>query len=131
MFSWLIQLVKLTFLLLNTNVTLCNIFDICKAHSHVVPLPEAEVLLDNRDRFLVHYNALAKLSAERLLLNYNVVFKHHHFWHICYNARFTNPTAVWCFEFEDFVGLMIKCAKEANVTDADLKFYSLLDGTCP
>ena len=33
------------------------------------------------------------------------------FWHCVHLARFLNPTVAWCYEFEDFVGVMITCAR--------------------
>ena len=48
---------------------MCNIFDKCKCHSHFLPTPVAEEVLTECDKFLVHYNALARYSCDRLRLN--------------------------------------------------------------
>ena len=37
--------------------------------------------------------------------------KHHMLWHIAHMARWINPRAHWCYDFEDFVGDVIVSAK--------------------
>ena len=90
---------------------LCLIFDTCRANGLRIPLAEATAMVTSCDNFLVHYNWLAHNSMSRGDVNYNITTKCHTLWHLCYHARFLNPKAIWCFEFEDFVGTIITCAK--------------------
>ena len=90
---------------------LCYIFDACKNHGARIPLDIAHEMQNRCDGFLLHYHWLAKCSEHRLELNYNFTFKCHFLWHIVYYARYLNPRLSWCYEFEDFVGVMILCAK--------------------
>ena len=70
-------------------------------------------MLSQYNKFLVHHNWLTKFSADNLHVRYQFASKHHHMWHIVYNARFLNPKMLWCYEFEDFVGLMIRSAQNS------------------
>ena len=63
------------------------------------------------EEFMLHYNWLLGFSISRSERCYNFVYKHHHMWHIIDNARWINPRLVWCYEFEDFVGVLTKSAK--------------------
>ena len=91
--------------------SLCRLFTICKDHGYVLPRADADMLLESCETFLVHYNWLTSFSAKCGLLNYNLVTKRHMIWHICHQGRFLNPRVGWCFEFEDYVGVVVRCAK--------------------
>ena len=62
---------------------------------------EADGAMAAYQTYLVHYDELLQLSLDRKERNYNLVFKHHHMWHIVDHARFINPRYIWCYEFED------------------------------
>ena len=68
-------------------------------------------MLEACERYMVHFNWLTRYAEENLKMLYNLSYKLHHFWHIVYHARYLNPKLGWCFQFEDFVGTMIKCAR--------------------
>ena len=91
--------------------SLCHIFTTVKKSGHTIARFDAEAMLKSCERFLAHYNWLAVYSLRRSRMNYHVVTKTHMLWHICYHARYLNPRVTWCFEFEDYVGVMIRCAK--------------------
>ena len=91
--------------------SICTVFDIVKRNGVFLPPSEATSILEEYERFLVHYDWLAQFSLDSDRLLYHVVTKTHMFWHICYHAKYLNPKCTWCFEFEDFVGTMIACAK--------------------
>ena len=91
--------------------SLSFIYKSCTSNGWLIPGPEADELLEHCDRFLVHYNWLSTNAIASLRLDYNPVGKFHHCWHICDHAKFLNPKVGWCFQFEDFVGEMIKCAR--------------------
>ena len=91
--------------------SLCFMFSTFKASGFVLSRADADAVLDQCERFLVHYNWLTNFSVARGRLNYNLVGKHHAIWHIAYHAKFLNPRKIWCMEFEDFVGVMLKSAK--------------------
>ena len=67
--------------------------------------------LDCADQFLLLNNFLLKRSLERHQMMYGMVTKHHMMWHIADLSRFQNPKWTSCFEFEDFVGKMKRCAQ--------------------
>ena len=90
---------------------LCSIYNCCYENSYIVPLDQAENMLEDCDTFLLHYNWLCKNSMEHGFLCYHVVTKLHMFWHICFHARYINPRFVWAYEFEDLVGSMTTAAK--------------------
>ena len=81
-----------------------------------IALTDAEVDSAMRyyEEFLLHYNALLQLAIARGERCYNFVFKLHHFWHIVDHARWINPRVVWCYEFEDFMGVLTKAAKNCR-----------------
>ena len=95
--------------------SLGNIFATCRLNGYRVPTDESDAMLRDCDRFMVHYNWLSQSNISRNVLRYNIVFKVHMLWHICYHAKFLNPKCTWCFEFEDFVGTMIISAKGCMV----------------
>ena len=90
---------------------LCFIFNTVQANGHMIPRAEAEAMLASYDDFLVHYNWLANFSINLGRLNYNITIKFHILWHCMFFARFSNPKLHWCYEFYDFIGCMITCAK--------------------
>lgn len=90
---------------------LCSIYDACFRHNLHIPAPDAECILEDYDIFLVHYHWLCANGANKGMLVYNIVPKVHMLWHICFLSRYTNPTACWAYEFEDYVGTVIDAAK--------------------
>ena len=63
------------------------------------------------DAVLLHNNALLQASLQDGSLLYPVHFKHHLLWHIVYSARWLNPAACWCYQWEDIMGKMVKVAR--------------------
>ena len=63
------------------------------------------------DTVLLHNNALLHSSIQDGYILYPVHFKHHLLWHIVYSARWLNPTACWCYQWEDFMGKLVLSAK--------------------
>ena len=63
------------------------------------------------ERFMLHNNFLLKWSLSRGRRNYTIVFKTHALWHIADQAKFMNPRFLWCYEFETFMGMLVKAAK--------------------
>ena len=72
---------------------------------------QAAEVLDHVERFLLHYNWLMQnaLADDRGV--YPLQLKHHMQWHIAYMARFLNPKMMWCYELEDFMGVLKHIAK--------------------
>jgi hypothetical protein len=60
--------------------------------------------------FLVSYQGLAAWAASEGFLLYQSVPKFHYTYHMGDQAQFLNPRAVWCYGFEDMVGIMIQLA---------------------
>ena len=63
------------------------------------------------DQFLLLNNLLLNVAVERHQLHYGLVTKHHLMWHIADLSKFQNPKFTACFEFEDFMGKVKKCAQ--------------------
>ena len=87
------------------------IFDTCKAHGYTLPPAASGAVLAACDRFLLHYNWLAKEAMSQGRVEDNMVVKLHMLWHICYFSKYLNPRCTWCFAFEDYVGRVIASAK--------------------
>lgn len=90
---------------------ICGMFDACHTSRWFLHPDEAAAMLHQCDRFLSHYNWLAREALERGRLRYNAGVKFHMLWHIAHHAKYLNPRTSWCFEFEDFVGDVIRSAK--------------------
>ena len=80
---------------------LVQMYEIFQRADLVLTDAEADGAMAAYQTYLVHYNELLQLSLDRKERNYNLVFKHHHMWHIVDHARFINPRYIWCYEFED------------------------------
>ena len=74
---------------------------------------QARALKKNADMFLLHYNWLANHAVENGRRNWIVQYKHHHFWHIAYAAWWCNPKILWCYDFEDFMGVLCTSARSS------------------
>ena len=68
---------------------------------------QAKQVADSYDWHLLHYNFLNNEALAQNRLLYVLQFKHHHLYHIAQHARYLNPVRVWCYPFEDFVGVCI------------------------
>lgn len=64
--------------------------------------------------FLELYHTLCSLAWEEDKALYNVVFKHHAFFHACDRAQWGNPRWTWCYKFEDFMGKMVVAASSCS-----------------
>ena len=91
--------------------SICMIFTTCSEHVFFIPRPKAEEMLQSCETFQLHYNWLTRNAEANLCLRYNPVCKLHHLWQICLHTKYLNPKMGWCFQFEDFVGTMIRMAK--------------------
>ena len=91
--------------------SLCAVYVIFKTADIRLTDIEAASALRAYEEFLLHYNALLHLSIARGERCYNFSFKFHHLWHIVDHAKWINPRVVWCYEFEDFIGVMTAAAK--------------------
>eukprot|EP00969_Alexandrium_andersonii_P332416 14689687-Alexandrium_andersonii.AAC.1 len=54
--------------------------------------------------FLLSYNWLASQADTAGKVIYNVVPKHHYFYHLMQQSRYMNPRFCWCYGGEDLVG---------------------------
>ena len=66
--------------------------------------------MESYDRFLLHYNFLAKKAMEDGSSTFNMTCKFHEMWHICNFGKYMNPRAMWRYPFEDFIGHIKKSA---------------------
>eukprot|EP00969_Alexandrium_andersonii_P286325 12657774-Alexandrium_andersonii.AAC.1 len=57
------------------------------------------------DEFLLTYNWLARYHYDRGEAVFHFVPKHHMLAHIAEMSKLINPTSVWCYSFESFIGL--------------------------
>ena len=82
------------------------------ALSDIVPTDaEWEAVMEKVDFFLLHYNWLTKFSVSKGRTNYNLTIKFHMMWHLCWMSKYLNPRATWCYEFEDLIRQVVRCAK--------------------
>ncbi len=62
-----------------------------------------------------HKPRLAKEANDRGKMIWSLVNKHHFFYHVGQQAAFGNPTFVWCYMSEDYVGGVSKAGHGAAV----------------
>ena len=87
---------------------------------------EAAGILDSVERFLLHFNFLHDYWEKRGKLLYNITIKAHCLWHIAADAKYLNPRCHWAYDFEDFVGKILKSAKACVAgTPMDLIAYKV------
>ena len=87
------------------------VYALVQDSDYIIPDNVHSAMKDHTNKFFLHYNWLAKNSAERLHLCYHFTSKFHYFWHLIEMAQWLNPKATWCYEYEHFVGLIIRCAR--------------------
>ena len=80
-----------------------EIYDVFSLAGLVLSDLEHRTVVEAYDTFLLHYNALLRISLANGYRNYNWVFKTHHCYHIMELSNFLNPLVIWCYEFEAHV----------------------------
>ena len=68
-------------------------------------------MLEHIDHFLIHYHWLMHAAIARKVRLYPLHLKHHNLWHIAHYGRFLNPARIWCYDFEDFMSVIIQIGK--------------------
>ena len=73
-----------------------------------LPAEVSTILIKSVDDLLTHYTHLAfvSVSADRKVMRWAVVPKHHYFWHLARESADINTRFTWCYANEDFVGKM-------------------------
>ena len=64
----------------------------------------AHRVLNSYEQFLVHYNWLCRESLELGHPRYNITFKVHALYHMCFFSRFLHPRCTSGYKYEDYVG---------------------------
>ena len=90
---------------------LANFYRIIKAAGIMLSDQEAIDVKEAIDWHLLHYNWLNQWAVSNNFRLYVIQFKHHNLWHIADHAKFLNPRFIWCYPFEDFVGILIISAR--------------------
>ena len=80
---------------------------------------EAARAVELADDFMISNNYLLRQAMRRRQVLYNVVTQTHMTWHIADMARWQNPSLTACFDFEDFMGDIKKCA-QASIAGSQL-----------
>ena len=75
---------------------------------------EHTTLTDRYSRFLKHYHVLRELAVVRGRKLYNLTFKFHALLHTVAYAKWCNPSAHWCYGFEDFMGKVVTAAQSCS-----------------
>ena len=75
---------------------------------------DADVATVSVDKFILHYNALTIISAERGRPRYNFTTKLHTVYHMSIFAQWLSPKCSWTYAFEDFMGTIIKVGKACS-----------------
>ena len=60
---------------------------------------------------LLHYGMMAKMAAEKELLRYSMVQKHHLTCHLSWFCESCHPRCFWTYGSESFMGYMVRIAK--------------------
>ena len=83
---------------------LCTVYDVIH-NGGIMPTDGEFQILEKAGRnVLLHYTYLSRLALDNSKLMWNVIPKHHYFWHLVQNAKWTNPRFTWCYGGEDLVG---------------------------
>ena len=69
-----------------------------------LPTAVSDKMLADVEACLQYWTFLAKVSIDQDKKLWNVVPKHHYFWHLAEEASHLNPRMSWCYSNEDFVG---------------------------
>ena len=69
---------------------------------------ESERCLQCVTEALLAYTELARRALDKGRLLWNIVPKHHYWFHIGHQAKFLNPRVGWVFRDEDYVGRIAK-----------------------
>ena len=83
-------------------------YEVIVGAGHVLSDEQADRVVRAIDRFMLHFNSLTNLASDRGIPRYNFTGKLHVLYHIAEFARFLNPRMTWTYQFEDFMGHMIK-----------------------
>ena len=75
---------------------------------------DADVAKASVDKFILHYNALTIISAERGKPRYNFTTKLHTVYHMSISTQRLSPKCSWAYAFEDFMGQIIKVGKACS-----------------
>ena len=89
---------------------LVDVYDIVEVEGWHLSLKARSQLLESASRHLLHYSWLAKDAADRGLLLWSVVPKHHFFLHLALQAQHENPKLHWVYSGESFVGEVSRLA---------------------
>ena len=91
--------------------SLAEMYRIFMAGPLVIPQHDADRALQCLEYFWGHYSWLLKRALSQGFRLYGLYFKFHALWHIVDHSRFINPKRVWCYEFEDFMHVVVTAAK--------------------
>ena len=90
---------------------LSAVYALVRDSEYIIPVNVHATMMEHVDKFFLHYNWLARNAADNLCMCHPFTSKFHYLWHIIQQAKFLSPRAAWCYEFEHFVGQVIRAAK--------------------
>ena len=93
---------------------LCSFYSICKDGSMVLGLETSVKLTNIYEKFLQHNNWLFKYWSAKNCTVFHNTTKFHMMIHIAELSRWFNPTWMWCFEWEDFIGKLVASARAST-----------------
>ena len=85
-------------------------FQILEEHHLFLPEDAAKELLTCTTSALLSYCGLSRMAIQSGRRLYNVVPKHHYWYHAAVQANFQNPRCGWVFKDEDYVGRVARIA---------------------
>ncbi|CAK0824589.1 unnamed protein product [Prorocentrum cordatum] len=91
--------------------SLCGIYKMYKDNGMFLSRAAFVETKDLLDTFYEHYAWLAQDAVNRDRLLYPILPKHHMLYHIVDLGRWLNPTALWCYDAEDFMHVIVTTAK--------------------
>ena len=93
---------------------LCTFYKVCKDGPMVLGLEVSVKLTNCIETFLQHNNWLFKHWSAKHRACFHNTTKYHMMIHIAELSRWFNPTWMWCYEWEDFIGKLVHSARAST-----------------
>ena len=96
--------------------SLAAIYKIFKDHELFLPREEADRALQLYDTLCEHWSWLLRRAISLDQPNWAFKQKLHCLYHLIYLARFLNPRFHWCYQFEDYMGMIVTIARKCTAS---------------
>ena len=88
-----------------------GMYKVFKDNGMFLSKEQAAAALESVDTFDEHYAWLVHHGIANNRLLYPIVPKLHMMWHIADLSKWLNPTAIWCYDAEDYMHVVVTTAR--------------------